>query len=149
MLWLAETRAYVRRNRPIASATYVREPSGPVAKETAAVREELQREGKVGFVLEGAREHNVVGFVQMRLSATDGSDIVPLDPHDLEDVDWAVTYASRNAPSASADQRTPDYGWQIAEVGEVIPYQSALARRIRHPEGDELAWAQAKSAERS
>ena len=47
----------------------------------------------------------------------------------------------------SISDKTHDYGWEIARMGEEIPLYAVLAERVRHPRGDELEWAR-KEAER-
>jgi hypothetical protein len=44
-------------------------------------------------------------------------------------------------------EQSHDYAWEIAKLGEEIPYHATFANRIRDPEGEELAWASRRAKE--
>jgi hypothetical protein len=49
VLWFADARLFMLRGKPITGAAYIREKWGPVPQQIMPVRDELVREGHIGF----------------------------------------------------------------------------------------------------
>jgi hypothetical protein len=142
-LWLAESRAYQQHGRPIAGATYVRDTLGPVAREFPVSRDDLEAEGKI-TVRAARRDDQDVTLC----APGQPPDLTGIDDKDNEAIDWAIAFLGKDRAGASIGDRTPDYPWQIAQIGDVLPYHAALATRVRRPRGNELEWARSKARRR-
>ena len=59
---------------------------------------------------------------------------------------WIRNIADEHTAQSISEQ-SHDYAWEIAKVGEVIPYQAIFATRIRDPRGEELKWASDRAKE--
>jgi hypothetical protein len=135
VLWYADARAYVLTGRPITGATYIREKYGPVPRPGMPAREELAREGKIRII----PARNEYDNTQFR--ALEPPDVSFLTEQERESVDYWIKHIDEDHTAASISEQTHDYSWDIAEMGEVIPFHACFATRVREPSGKELNWA--------
>ena len=132
VLWFADARAYVLTGRPITGATYIREKHGPVPKAMMLVQAELEREGAILVTKEGKLT---------RIVALTEPDVSALSRENLQAVDWWIEHISRDHTAGTISEKSHDYAWEIARMGEEVPMHAAFANRIRDPKADELEWA--------
>ena len=74
-------------------------------------------------------------------------DKLSLDAKQRDIVDYWIKQIADEHTAASISEESHDYAWEIAKLGEVIPYHAIFANRIRDPDGDELAWAVRRAKE--
>jgi hypothetical protein len=57
---------------------------------------------------------------------------------ELEIVDYWINHIDKEHTAASISDRSHDYAWDIAKMGEELPLFAILANRIREPNEQEL-----------
>jgi hypothetical protein len=143
VLWFAEARAYMLHGKPIAGATYIREKNGPVPRAMMPIRDELVREGKITIKNDRFHNRHITYFESRVRPNMDG-----FSEEELKIVDWWITHIDEDHTAATISEQSHDYAWEIAKMGEVVPYQAAFAERIRRPTGKQLEWARAQARRR-
>jgi len=56
-------------------------------------------------------------------------------------IDYWIKHVDEDHTATSISDLSHNYGWEIARMGERIPFHSLLAERVREPNEDELQWA--------
>ena len=133
VLWFAEARVYVLYRRQMTGETFIREKFGPVPKHVIPVRERLEKAGLI-------QVWNDKG--QTRFRTASAPDMSGFDQDEKSALDFWITEIDKEYTAKEISDKTHDYGWDIAELGEEIPLYAIHAERARHPEGSELDWAQ-------
>jgi Protein of unknown function (DUF4065) len=131
VLWFSDTQAFALTGKPITGATYIRQKYGPVPKAIMPVRSELQREGAIRVFHEGKVK---------RTTATSAPDMRSFASSEMAIIDWWIEHISSYHTAATISDKSHDYTWQIAEMGEEIPMVATFATRIREPTEDEKLW---------
>lgn len=134
ILWYSDARHYVLHGRPITGERYVRRQHGPMAQHFNSVLSELSAAGRVTYRKGGAYE-----AAQYRAMRAPDSRV--LSDSEREILDYFIRHISRDHTATSISEQTHDYAWEIARMGEALPYHAILAERTRQPNSDELAWA--------
>lgn len=137
VLWFSEARSFEAFGKPVTGETFIRQKFGPVPKNIDLVIGELQKEGLIQSWTEPYFDFEV-----MRYRAHTPPDMAAFSAGELGMIDWWVKHVAQEHTAASISELSHDYGWKIAAMGEELPYQAFLAKRVRAPrEGDELDWA--------
>ena len=137
VLWFSDTQSFALTGKPITGATYVREKFGPVPKAVMPVRAELEREGMIRLAHEGKLK---------RVTALAAPDMKSFTSSELAIVDWWIEHIATYETAASISDKSHDYTWQIAEMGEELPMVATFATRIREPNEEELRWGREVAA---
>ena len=140
ILWLADTRAYVLHNQPITGAAYIREKYGPVAKAMLPARDALKAARLIRHWKAPLYAHEQDVF---RSEAR--PDVSMFSSRELGVINDMIRYVRDEHTAASISEETHDYVWEIAEMGEEIPYFAIFAARTREPTEEELEWARAEA----
>ena len=139
VLWFADARLFVLRGKPITGATYIREKFGPVPKQLMPIRAELEREGHIRVFREGDL---------IRVTADEKPDLSLFTADELQTVDYWIKHIDAEHTAASIGEATHDYAWELARMGEEVPFYAVLANRIRDPNDRESKIFQTKAKER-
>lgn len=142
VLWFADARAYVLTGASITGATYIREKWGPVPKQMMPIRAELEREGAIKV------SHSRDDGNHTKFTAVFAPIVSILSEGDLQTVNYWITHIDKNHTAKSISDESHDYSWQIAKMGEELPFFSFLSTRIREPNDEELAWAKSRAQEK-
>ncbi len=145
VLWFSDARSYEATGKPITGEVYTRQKYGPVPRHIDEVLEELSRDGVIS-----SRSEPYFNFMVRRLQAHQPPDISAFAPREMNMVDWWIKHIDEEHSAVSISEKSHDYGWKLAALGEVLPYKAILAKRIRPPrEGHELEWARTAARELS
>jgi antitoxin SocA-like protein len=128
VLWFADARLFVLRGEPITGATYIREKFGPVPREIMPIRAELKGEGYIKVFEEG-------GLV--RITADAKPDMSAFTKDELQTIDYWIEHIDKDHPAGSISDASHDYAWDIARMGEELPFYAIPANRIRDPSNQE------------
>jgi hypothetical protein len=139
ILWLSDARAFVSSGRPITGETYIRRKQGPMSRHFREVRDELMAENAIRYRpgAEGSREEG--SFAATRRPGMQG-----FTAEELRIVDDTARLVTEGREAAGPGT----FGWEIAEVGEPLPYHAAMVDGIRKPRADELEWAREVASRR-
>lgn len=135
VLWFAESRRWVLTGKPITGAVFIREKFGPVPKLGMQIRNELAREGKI-------RQQKMPGeygewqFASVKPPAMDG-----ITFEERQTIDQWIKTIAEDHTAQSISEESHDYGWEIARMGEELPYHALMAGRRRNATVKEIEWA--------
>ncbi len=135
-LWFAEARANEALGRPIAGETYIRDKFGPRPKHIREVLEELQNDEQIVVWSEPYHQYTITRF-----RAFQPPDTTVFGAEELSLIDWWIKHIDEAHTAASISEKSHDYAWKIAAMGEELPLHAFLASRIREPNDEELDWA--------
>jgi hypothetical protein len=142
ILWFSDARAYMLFGTPITGETYIREKYGPLPQHAITVLKELANDGAIRISQDEYFNKPIRRFHSERVP-----DKLSLDAKQRDIVDYWIKHIAEEHTAASISEESHDYAWEIAKLGEVIPYHAIFANRIRDPDGDELAWAVRRAKE--
>jgi hypothetical protein len=140
VLYFVDFLGYSHLGHAVTGARYQKERHGPLARPLLPVRQELEQEGAVHVEMRpaGTRTRRVTTPLR-------GADMSHFSMEEVELIDSIIDQLrghSAVAVSRISHQNSP--GWQLAEIGEDIPYATALIARDPAPpeirrRGQELA----------
>jgi hypothetical protein len=136
VLWFSDARAFEAYGKSITGETYVRQKFGPVPRHILPILEELRDEGLVQTSTERHFDYEVT-----RYSAHQPPDIALFNADELGLIDWWVKHVNEEHTATSISEKSHDYAWKIAKMGEELPFHAFLASRVRQPRDEELEWA--------
>jgi hypothetical protein len=142
VLWFSDARAFMLHREPITGEVYIREKYGPLPKHAMGIINELQNEGAI-------RVWNDVHFSKSmrRFKSLRNPDRIALSNEQRAIVEYWIKHIDQDHTAASISEESHDTAWEIAKLGEEIPYHAIFANRIRDPEDKELDWATARARE--
>ena len=70
----------------------------------------------------------------------------PFSLSEIAIVDWWIDHIATYETAESISQKSHDYTWQIAAMGEELPMVATFARRIRAPSEEETRLAKETAA---
>jgi hypothetical protein len=143
ILWFSDARAFMLRGKPITGASYKREKWGPVPLPIMPIRDELVREGAIQVWTD--KHFDFVSTRFKALRAPVGLEI--FDTDEIKTVDWWIEHIDKDHTAASVSEESHDYAWEIAEMGEELPYHAIFATRMRQPDDEEMEWARRRAKE--
>ena len=142
VLWVSDLRAYVKWGQPITGEHYVKQQFGPVASTVGVVRE-LEADNKILV-----RQRDTFGYTK-----TDYIALVPPEhisaqftADEISLVDEAIEFVCLKHTAMGISDKTHDIVWELAEIGEEIPYEAMWASRLDAVTTEDVKWAQAVSA---
>lgn len=131
ILFFSDFLAYGLMGAPITGATYRKERNGPVPKELKPVARQIEQSKDGMFV-----SRNVFNYRQIRLVPLRPANRNVFSASEVDLIDEVITDLSwRNAAEVSRLSHDRSVAWQIAEIGEEIPYECVfLSARKPTPE---------------
>jgi Protein of unknown function (DUF4065) len=133
VLWMSDLVAYMNTGTPLTGERYVKQQFGPVAQTMPAILSELQSEGKI-FVREYPFKTEYFA-----LRKPEGiSEALTGDEISL--VEQAREFVCEHR-AHQISEMTHDVIWELAEIGEEIPYEAAFASRLDGVTKEDVSWA--------
>ncbi len=121
ILFFSDFVAYRKSLRPITGATYQKLPYGPVPRELPSVKQELEASGDATEVERdyfGRKQRCMVTRREPRLGRFTGEEIAIVGD---------VIAELRNLDASGSSEISHEFiGWKYANLGEEIPYETAL-----------------------
>ncbi|MGI8525319.1 MAG: Panacea domain-containing protein [Pseudolabrys sp.] len=142
ILWFSDARAYMLHKEAITSERYIREKYGPLPTHALSVIQELTNDGAIRVSTDDYYGKPIRHFHSLRVP-----DKLALNSEQRGIVDYWIKHIADEHTAASISEQSHDYAWEIAKLGEEIPYHAIFATRIRDPEGAEIEWATRKAKE--
>ncbi|PZV37480.1 Panacea domain-containing protein [Mesorhizobium kowhaii] len=134
--WFADARRFVLSGQSITGAPYIREKHGPIPRHGMAIREELVKDGAIQQWQDRQRD-----FSNWKFKALVPPNVNAFTSEEKSVIDYWIKHIDEDHTAASISEQSHNYGWEIARMGEVIPFHSLLAERVREPNDEELEWA--------
>jgi Protein of unknown function (DUF4065) len=136
-LWFSEARAFEAYGETICGETFIRDKFGPRSQHLREVCGELEESGLIEPFVEPIHSYNSIRYRSLQPAGTS-----LFSDQQLALIDWWITTIAEKHTAASISELSHDYGWEVAAMGEVLPIQAFLARRIRQPKtSEETDWA--------
>lgn len=123
VLWYSDARTFVVSGKSITGESYVREKHGPVPKHIMQVRAEMEREGTIKIVKEGT-------LVRVLALTPAMPSWFPQD--ELQSINYWIEHIDKEHTAKSISEKTHDYVWEKAKMGEELPLY--VYRVLRIPE---------------
>jgi hypothetical protein len=140
VLWFSDARAFMLTQKPITGETYIRQKHGPLPNHAIGIIGELEREGAIRVWNDRYYNRAIRRFKSLR-----NPDRLTLDDQQREIVDYWIEHIASDHTATSISEESHDLAWELAKMGEVIPYHAIFATRIRDPVGEELEWARSRA----
>lgn len=140
VLWYSDVINYLITGKPITGETYVKRQHGPVPRHVLAAIDQLIAENKIarGHVDHfGFTKHEYVSLISADKSIFTGDEIAL--------VDRAFEHVCMNHTATSVSVETHTVIWELAEMGEELPYYTVFASQIGEINEDDIAWAEGVS----
>lgn len=141
ILWASDLWAYAQWGKPITGEHYIKQQFGPVAS-TVGLINELQAEEQI--VVRERRDfgRNKTDYIAL-VEPKNISELFTADEISL--VDSAIEYVCMHT-AMDISEKTHDVIWELAEIGEEIPYEAMWASRLDGVTKEDVKWAQEVSA---
>lgn len=141
VLWFSDARAFMLYREPLTGETYIREKYGPIPKHVFAALSELKALGVVSV-----QKTRYRGVPTTKFKSLSAPDKLPFNDERKKIVDYFIHHIAHEHTAKSISDKThDDLAWEIAKMGEEIPYRAIFANRIREPNDEERAWGVAKA----
>jgi hypothetical protein len=122
VLYFSDFIAYSSLGHSITGATYQKLKNGPAARQLLPAQHELQTEHAAELV----ESAYFGGFTQKRLIPQRKAELSSFSADEIALVDEVIEDLRGRSASEVSDLSHRAVGWQIAEIGEDIPYETAL-----------------------
>lgn len=132
----ADMLTWLSSGRPLTGETYRKQQLGPVSEHLSEVVRELEREGKI-------EEHRqpFFGHLKFTYSSKVAPDKSQFAEDELKTIDVVVDFVCRQNTARSISEFSHDEVWELAQMGEEIPYVTAINLLPVEIEQDDLDWA--------
>ena len=136
VLWFSDSKTYVRRGKPITGEQYIRREHGPVPQHAREILSELESEGRIS-ARKSSKDYAIWVFKSLRRA-----DINRFTHDEVDTLDyWTKVIDREHTAQSISDETHDDYAWEIAKMGEPLPYFAFLANRLRDPTDEDFARA--------
>lgn len=139
--WFSDTKCFMLRGRSITGAKYIREKHGPTPQQAMPIRAALVADGCISQ-FKGPSEYEGWHFRSLR-----SPDLSVFDRHEIETINYWIKHIDEDHTADSISEESHDYGWEIAAMGEELPYYAFFAGRIREPSPEESARLSSRAKE--
>ncbi len=131
ILFFADFYAYLFFGKPITGQEYHALEHGPAPRRVMPARDELRKSGAIAI-----RKQNVFGKEQERIFALADPDLDAFSAPEIQLVEAVIEQLKDMNARDSSDLSHTFVGYELAKLGETIPYQVALVGD-RKPTGAE------------
>ena len=137
VLWVSDLWSYVKTGQPITGEIYIKQQFGPVASSSVRILDELQSEGKIVVRRrELPNGRSKVDYISML-----EPDLKMFTASEISLVDQAIDFVCLQHTSRQISDKSHDVIWELAEIGEEIPYYAMLASRLDGITKEDVTWA--------
>lgn len=143
VLWFSDARMYVLTGSSITGAVYIRQKYGPVAHQMLPVQSDLTSSGAIKIKRDRLYNRPITRFKALKAAK-----LVNCTEDEIQTINWWVDHIAKDHTAASISDESHDYGWEIYEIGEEIPYRAFLSERVREEmRPDDKRWAEKRAKE--
>lgn len=142
VLWYSDVINYMVTGESMTGETYVKRQFGPVPRDVLGAVEQLVSEGKIA---RGRVDH--FGHMKNEYIAILPSDKSIFSGNEISLIDEAYEHVCLNHTAKSISEETHGTIWRIAEMGEVLPYETVFASHVGEINDDDFLWARNELAQ--
>ncbi len=136
VLYYSDMIHYKVHGSSITGETYVKRQFGPVPRHIPSVIAELIQEKKV---MRGKVDH--FGRMKNEYIAVVDCDKTVFSGEEISLIDEAFEHVCLNHTATSISEETHGVIWQLATMGEEIPYSTVFAANVGEIDEDDIEWA--------
>lgn len=140
--WFADARQFMLTGKSITGAQYVKEAHGPIPKMGRAIRATLNARGDI----KEWRDHALFG-APWKFQSINQPDVNKFSSEERSQIDYWIKHIDEEHTATSISDLSHDYGWEIAQLKEALPFAAFFASRVREPDEKELSWAKKRVSE--
>ena len=135
MLYFADMLHFLQEGRPITGVEYLKQKFGPTARYLTSALQELQAQD-----LMRVDETNFYGFYKKSYVTLRPYQAQRLSPHEQDTLREVADYV-RGKSAKEISELSHNAAWEAAELGEVIPYFTALRLAPEEITDEDRSWA--------
>jgi hypothetical protein len=135
--WFSDTIAYTMLGKSITDESYTKQQFGPVPHDILGVVRELQDEGK----LVSRRIHDPFGYPKQEYIALEKPNLSMFSAEEISIVDVVMEFVCKEHTAKTISNMSHDRIWELAEIGEEIPYDAVYASRLADIDEEDIKWA--------
>jgi hypothetical protein len=136
VLWLSDFASYLKTGEPITRELYIKQQFGPVANHLPPTLEELKAEQRL--VIREVQSHLFPKKEYITLAEPELSNFTA---REIDLVNQMIELVCNQHTAESISSFSHNIIWQLAEIGEEIPYEAAFAIEAAEITAKELALA--------
>ncbi len=141
VLWVSDLWSYVHRGTPITGEHYIKRQFGPVSPSIPGLVRELET-AKVLVT----RRREVFEGEKVDYFALTEPDVSCFTADEMSIIDRAIYFVCYKHTAKGISDRTHDVIWELAEIGEEIPYAAMLASVLGEVTPSDVEWAKELAA---
>lgn len=138
ILWLSDMLWYLNEGRSLSDESYVKRQFGPVPAHILSALDELRAEGK----LRTQNEHQF-GYTFRRFISLEDPSTESFSAEEISFVDQVIRLVCEQHTAKSISEASHDRAWEIAKIGETIPYEAIYISGEGELSGQDMEWAKA------
>ena len=136
VLWYSDMISYLSFQKPITGEVYVKRQFGPVPKHILAIIDKMESEGQIV-----TRDAVVFGYGKKEYIALEKPDLASFTADEISMVDDLIEIICKGHTAKEISETSHDGIWELAEMGEEIPYHAFLASKIGEIDEEDVKWA--------
>lgn len=136
VLWVSDLNMYLITGKSITGEHYVKRQFGPVSASVVGIVGELEATDDLVV-----RRGDVFGHGKVDYIALTKPDISSFTADEISLIDSAIQYVCHENTATEISEKTHDVIWQLAELGEEIPYYAMFASNLGEVTPADLEWA--------
>jgi hypothetical protein len=136
VLWYSDMFSYLYHEEPVTGETYVKRQFGPVSKHVLPIINELEQEGKLV-----TREDDYFGYGKKEYIALKKPNLDLFTGPEISLVDDLIEFICKEHTAKAISAASHDRIWELAEIGEEIPYHAFLASKLGEIDEEDIEWA--------
>ena len=136
VLWYSDVMQYMVTGEAITGEEYVKRQHGPVPRHIVQAVDRLVAERKVA-----RGKVDYYGFVKSEYISLAEPDLSLFTPDEVARIDEAFEHVCLKNTAKSISEETHGVVWQLAGMGEVIPYATVFASAEGEVSEEDVLWA--------
>lgn len=142
ILWYSDITSFINHGAPITGSVYIKREFGPVPRDILQVIDELSLESKILI-------RNVTlfsGKIRREFITLTEPDIRGFNASEISLVDGITHDICHHYTAESISDESHDKVWELAEIGEEIPYHAVYGAPLGEVTEEHIQWAKASIA---
>lgn len=141
ILWYSDIQSYINRGVTITGEAYRKEQWGPVPNDILRALDDLSREGKLII-----REKPFHGEMKREYITLADPDIQAFTADEISLVAQITHIICHHHTAKSISKKSHDRIWELAEIGEEIPYHAIYGAPLGEIKQEYIEWAKSAIA---
>jgi hypothetical protein len=135
ILWFSDTLNFLVEGESITGEDYIKRQFGPVPKHILTVLEELEITGKLCI-----NDKTLYGLTKKEYLSIEQPKLNLLLSHEISIIDDMIDRIGDGHTAHSISELTHDEIWEMADIGEVIPYETVLVATLGEIDETDIEW---------